>query len=95
MDIFSYNFCNQKDKYFLISISVVKLVSLTLPYQRTKSAAQSVTEFSFPEMSPTAQSCSQNRRHDAGAGPELLDQFTGITLYCSNSKPVCTSTLFG
>ena len=45
MDIFSYNFCNQKDKYFLISISVVKLVSLTLPYQRTKSAAQSVTDF--------------------------------------------------
>lgn len=45
MDIFSYNFCNQKDRYFLISISVVKLVSLTLPYQRTKSAAQSVTDF--------------------------------------------------
>lgn len=45
MDIFSYNFCKQKDRYFLISISVVKLVSLTLPYQRTKSAAQSVTDF--------------------------------------------------
>ena len=45
VDIFPYNFCNQKDKYFLISISVIKLVSLTLPYQRTKSATQSVTDF--------------------------------------------------
>ena len=41
----SYNFYNQKDKYFLISISAVKLVSVTLPPQRTKSVTQSVTGF--------------------------------------------------